>query len=261
MGMAMRDHDRSARAQASRRGPRSTRVRAPENARSCVGCGVRAERPKGSFEMVRFALLPRAAAATEGEVAVTEVAAAAIEGEVAVTEVAAAVTDVAVTFTPAALTPVLDLAGKSFGRGAWVHPTRRCLEEAARRGFARAAKREVSASFDGLATALEDAAGRRVHELIAVGVRSRKVAFGTTAVAEANSRLTLVAVDAAALRESEVAKALASGLALAFGSKRSLGEACGRDVVGMVAIIDESLAIAVRGAVSLSLAAAMARGT
>jgi len=134
------------------------------------------------------------------------------------------------------------------------------MTDAVTRGFARAAKAEVTASFDELVASLAAAAERRAYELIAVGVRSRKAAFGTTAVGEADSKLTLVALDAAMQREVDVAKALASGKALAFGTKCSLGEACGREVVGMVAITDESLASAVRDAIALSLAAATARG-
>ncbi len=210
---------------------RPARPRGPEHARSCVGCGVRAERPKGSFELVRFALLPMTSEVPEDS-----------------------------EESRGPLMPVLDLAGRSFGRGAWVHPTRRCLEDASRRGFARAAKAEVSSSYNELVDALQEAAERRAYELVAVGVRSRKVVFGTTQVGEAESWLTLVAVDAAAQREVDVARAVASGLALAFGSKRSLGEACGRELVGMVAIIDESLATAVRDAIALSLAVAAARG-
>jgi predicted RNA-binding protein YlxR (DUF448 family) len=194
----------------------------PEHARSCVGCGARAERPKGSFELVRFAILP---AGEDG-----------------------------------GLRPILDLAGSSFGRGAWVHPTGRCLEDAVRRGFARAAKREVVSSLEEVTAALCEAAEKRVAQLLAVGVRSRKVAVGTTAVAEADSKLTLIALDAAAQKEVDVAKALASGRALAFGTKRSLGEACGRDVVGVVAVTDDALATAVRDAVALSLASATIRG-
>jgi ribosomal protein L7Ae-like RNA K-turn-binding protein len=141
-----------------------------------------------------------------------------------------------------------------------VHPTQRCFEDAVRRGFARSARAEVVATVDHLAAALGDAAGQRAHALVGVAVRARKAAVGTTAVEEADSRLTLVAVDAAAQREVDVVKELAGGKALAFGTKRSLGEACGRDVVGVVAITDASLATAVRDAVALSLAAAAIRG-
>jgi len=203
--------------------------RSPEHARTCVGCGVRAERPKGSFELVRFALLPGAASSADSS-------------------------------STAPLVPYVDLAGSSFGRGAWVHPTRRCLEDAARRGFARSARGEVAASAERLALELSEAAEQRAHALVGVAVRSRKAAVGTTAVEEADSRLTLVAVDAAAQREVDVVKEMASGKALAFGTKRSLGDACGRDVVGVVAITDASLATAVRDAVALSLAAAAIRG-
>lgn len=212
----------------SRRADRAILDRSLAHARTCVGCGVSAERPKGGFELVRFALLPPVSSSDDAE--------------------------------RAPLRPVVDLAGKSFGRGAWVHPTRRCLEDAVRRGFARAARAEIDTSVARLTQALEDAATRRAHELVAVGVRARKVAVGTTAVDEADSKLTIVATDAAAQREVDVAKDLAAGRALAFGTKRSLGDACGRDVVGVVAITDGSLATAVRDAVALSLASAAIRG-
>ncbi|MBM4360463.1 MAG: DUF448 domain-containing protein [Deltaproteobacteria bacterium] len=217
--MATRHPHRGPRGGAQR--PGRTVVR-PEHARSCVGCGVRAERPKGSFELVRFAILP----VDEG----------------------------------GALRPIVDLAGSSFGRGAWVHPTRRCFEDAVRRGFSRAVKREVTASVAELASSLGDAAGARAHQLLAVGVRARKVAVGATAVDESDSKLTVIATDAAAQREVDVAKALASGRAIAFGTKDSLGAACGREVVAVVAVTDDALASAVRDAVALSLASATIRG-
>lgn len=219
MEMTTGQRNRGTSSELGKRGRASAR---PEKARSCVGCGRRAERPKGGFELVRFAILPIGEGGSYG--------------------------------------PVVDLAGSSFGRGAWVHPTRRCVEDAVRRGFARAAKCEVTASFEEVTAAVRDAAEARAFQLLAVGVRSRKVAVGTTAVSEADSKLTVVAVDAARQGESEVAKALATGHAIVFGTKRALGEACGRDVVAVAAVTDDALATAVRDAVALSLASAAIRG-
>ena len=62
--------------------------------RFCVGCGVRVARSR-AHELVRLVLVP----ADDG-----------------------------------AVTVVADLGGGAVGRGAWVHPTRSCLERATERG-------------------------------------------------------------------------------------------------------------------------------
>ncbi len=200
---------------------REPRKERPAHARSCAGCGARAERPSGGFELVRFALLP--------------------DGE--------------------AVRAVVDLGASSFGRGVWVHPTRKCLEQAARRGFSRSARREVRAEADELCRQIAAAADKRAADLVGVGVRSKKAVIGLDA-AKAAGRvvLWLCAADASAKDSSEVAEALARGQALVFGSKESLGAACGRELVGTVAFTDAALAGAVRDAIVLSQAAATIRG-
>ncbi len=197
------------------------------HARTCVGCGVRAERPdtgpKGAFELVRFALLP---AGEDG-----------------------------------AIVPVVDLRASSFGRGAWVHPRKSCLEQAARRGLSRSSKSNVRVDAGELCRQIVEAAAQRAERLIAVGVRSHKAVIGTTAANAAGKVvLWVVANDAAARDSSEIAGALVRGDALMFGSKDSLGAACGRELAGTVAITDVPLASAVRGAIVLSQAAASIRG-
>jgi predicted RNA-binding protein YlxR (DUF448 family) len=184
----------------------------------CVGCGVRAELPKGrGFELVRFALLPLAEGGSS---------------------------------------PVIDLAGSSFGRGVWVHPRSSCLAEAANRGMARAAKTEVCASVDELVAQLANAASERVLQLIGVGLRARKAVIGE----QDRPGLAVVALDAARLAERGTIEALRSGAALSFGTKLSLGRASGRELVATVTITDESLASAVRDAIVLSQTAATMRG-
>jgi len=157
----------------------------------------------------------------------------------------------------------VDLAGHSSGRGAWVHGRTQCLERAAARGLGRSARAPISLQQATLCGAIVTAAERRVAGLLHAARRSGKLAAGTSAVERAleqgQARLLLVAGDAAAAAGTQaVQRALASGFAFVWGTKSSLGaiaRGAGAEV-GVMAIVSEPIAEAVRRTVALGHACA-----
>lgn len=150
-----------------------------------------------------------------------------------------------------------DLRGGAPGRGAWVHARPSCLRQAAQRGFAKSWQAEVKTSAARLANELVGAANRRVAGLLSGAKGAKKVVLGATAVKEelaaGRAALLIVATDARAAAESrEVERAVSSGLAVAWGTKAELGRATGRNDVGIVAVLHEGLARALRQSVELS---------
>ncbi len=151
---------------------------------------------------------------------------------------------------------VFDLAGGSFGRGAWMHPVARCLDLAPR-GLARSFRAPVAVTPAVLRERLADAANRRVEGLLGAAQRSRHLAIGTDAVDASlklgEAVLVLVASDArAAATGDRVREAVARGLARAWGTKARLGAALGRGDTGVVAISERGLARALEQAVFMS---------
>lgn len=175
-----------------------------------------------------------------------------------------------VVLAPAAEGPagvVPDVKGGTFGRGAHVHVDRACLEQACRRGFPRAFKREVRADAAALSSAIATAGERRIQGLLSGGLRSGVVVCGADPVVEAlrggGVRLVIVAADAsAAASRAEVQRAVAEGRALVYGDRRRLAEAVGRrgdeirDGVAVVAVTSEALASEVRRAWSCAMGSA-----
>jgi len=145
------------------------------------------------------------------------------------------------------LEPVVNLAGKRHGRGAWVHPSRACLERACARGLARSAKAPVRADAEGLVNAIRVAAVRRLLAQIAAGCRAGRVSVGGSRAAEAWSKkkaaLIIVARDAAASAQLPfLAAAEECGRLAVWGEKTQLGGAVGRNEVGVLAVCDSALA-------------------
>src|SRR5580700_10446725 len=81
----------------------------------------------------------------------------------------------------------VDARGGGFGRGAYVHARRACLERAVKGGLARSAKARVDRiagpddaepsplRVDSLARAIQAAMDRRIEGLLATAVRSRQL--------------------------------------------------------------------------------------
>jgi hypothetical protein len=152
-----------------------------------------------------------------------------------------------------------DLARRSFGRGAWLHPQPGCFKKAGA-GFSRAFKTPIKISGAELASLLDSAAERRVASLLVVARRCRRLAIGKTAVEKELARercaLLIVAVDARTAASSyEVQAAIAKGRAVGWGSKAVLGGLTGRTEVGVLAVLDDGLASAVKETIGVAQAA------
>jgi len=151
-----------------------------------------------------------------------------------------------------------DLAGGAFGRGAWVHPRSACLANAARSGLARAFRRELRVSPEALVRALHRAAERRAAGLLMAARRARKLEAGSTAVQHAVSdrraELVIVARDArAAAEHAFLSPLIASGRAVAHGTKGELGAYIGRPDTALVAVTDARIARALKTAIEWTM--------
>jgi predicted RNA-binding protein YlxR (DUF448 family) len=151
----------------------------------------------------------------------------------------------------------VDLAGKQFGRGAWLHPRLACVSQAAPRGLARSFKRPITTPARELVLMLRAAAESRATALVAAATRARHVALGSTAVKEAlNSgaaEVVVVATDArAAAATPWIEQTVAEGRALAFGTKEVLGAATGRGEVAVLAILESGIAAALAAAIEIA---------
>lgn len=156
-----------------------------------------------------------------------------------------------------------DLAGRSFGRGAWLHPVPGCMKKA-RAGFARTFKAPVETELPELSELLYSAAERRVLALLSAARRSKNLVVGRTAVdkslAAAPAPLVMVATDAqSAARSTAVERAVAAGRAVAWGSKQLLGGLAGRSEVGVLLVTDDGLANALKATIAMAQTANSAR--
>jgi len=150
-----------------------------------------------------------------------------------------------------------DLAGKSFGRGAWLHASPSCLEKGATRGLSRSFRAKVRATPEALAAAIVDAADRRITGLLVAAFRSKQAVLGADAVTERAASgevdLVVVACDAAAAASLPVVqRAVTEGRAVAWGSKSRIGALAGRAEVAVVGIQSATLAEAIRATVRMS---------
>ncbi len=151
----------------------------------------------------------------------------------------------------------VDLAGKQFGRGAWLHPRLACVTGAAPRGLARSFKQPVAITAHELVRLLRPAADARALALVSSATRARLAALGSTAVKDAlNSgaaELVVVATDARAAASTPwIEQTVAEGQAVAFGTKELLGAATGRGEVAVLAILDGGIATALAAAIEIA---------
>lgn len=146
---------------------------------------------------------------------------------------------------------VPDPQRKLGGRGVSVHPTRACIELAARKGgFARALKRSVSIDAAALCETARVLYVMRAESLLIAAARRKKLAIGTEAVREALRapagslvELLVVAADAEGRREElEAAAARLGRRCQVLGSKSSIGRLFGRDEVGVLGVLDRGIA-------------------
>lgn len=133
-----------------------------------------------------------------------------------------------------------DLANHAFGRGAHVHSSPACLEQAARRGLSRSFRTRVSCDLTTLQAELERAVDRRMEGLLNAALQSGHAVFGRQAVGAALERkqlaLVVLACDASEAPSQALAEAIKQGRAVAWGTKLKLGAALGRSDVAVVGI-------------------------
>lgn len=149
------------------------------------------------------------------------------------------------------------------GRGVSVHPTRKCIELAAKKGgFARALKRGVTIDAGALCESAAMLYMMRAESLLIAASRRRKLAIGTDAVRDALRsaprggeavpagpperspvEALIVAADAEGRREELQAQAERLGRrCTVLGTKMSLGRLFGRDEVGVLGVLDRGIA-------------------
>ena len=134
-----------------------------------------------------------------------------------------------------------DLAGHAFGRGAHVHPTASCLEQAASRGLARSFRTKIMSDANALRGELFRAAERRVEGLLNAAVRSGNAVFGRemaeSAFAKQQLAIVIVACEASDAPMGQwLSRAIADGRAVAWGTRAQLGAPFGRGDVAVVGI-------------------------
>jgi ribosomal protein L7Ae-like RNA K-turn-binding protein len=149
-----------------------------------------------------------------------------------------------------------DLAGGAFGRGAHLHPSPRCLAGAPR-GLAKSFKQSIAVAPSDLAGVIAQAAQRRTHGLLASAARAGRVVVGADLAGEAfdkgKAHLLVVARDAAsAAAVGSVMHAIAKGGAVAWGTKTELGSLVKKTEVGVLGIVSQPIAAAVRSAVTIA---------
>jgi predicted RNA-binding protein YlxR (DUF448 family) len=152
----------------------------------------------------------------------------------------------------------VDLAGRTFGRGAWVHARTDCLSRATRGGAAKSFKAAVSTDAAGLVAAVRAAADRRVEALLTSARGAGRVAPGSDVARaefeQGRAKLLVVAADGrASVRQSFVGAAAARGMAIRWGTKERIGRAVARPDTAVVAISDDGFARAIARAVALSV--------
>lgn len=225
------------------RGMRAPRVRVEGaeptrkgSVRTCAGCGKRAS----ADELVRVVLDETAAEAA----AVVEAAQPGTDA----TQAPNVPQNAPQNGTNAMV--AIDLADSAFGRGAHVHPAVDCVAKACRAGFSRAFKTKVVVTPESVAEQIVVAASRRIAGLLAGARRGKLVVAGADLVCDAlregRAELVVVAVDAAAAAKlPAVDQAIASGKAIAWAKKESLGALFGRDEVAVCAVLHPGVATAI----------------
>jgi hypothetical protein len=171
-----------------------------------------------------------------------------------------------------------DLAGKAFGRGAYVHARPSCLS-AAPRGISRSFRPGRRPGGEGgevasrpspqvdaatLGERLRAASDARIAGLLLAARRLRAVEIGAEATLRAlrmNPRaLAVVAVDAGSIASStEVGAAVGAGRAVAWSTKIELGALLGADSVAICAVCHDSIAAQLVAARATADAAAVLR--
>ena len=153
-------------------------------------------------------------------------------------------------------TIAFDLAGGTFGRGAWVHPRPECLSKSVK-GLAHAFRANFAVTAREMHECLVDTARRRIESLVRSAKRAGHLQYGADAGANAwwtgKVALVMLAHDAEAANDlSWVRAAQDAGRALVGPSKSILGNWCGHELVAVAAITDAGLAKAIARSMALA---------
>lgn len=142
---------------------------------------------------------------------------------------------------------VADLAGKSFGRGAWVHPTPECIARAVRSGLTRSFRRAVTWTVSDINFAIRFAADRKLGSLLLAARRSGQIVAGADATEESWQRgevaVLVLAPDAGRIATAGwVQEAVVAGRAVVWGNKEKLGQLCGKAETAVLGVRGHSFA-------------------
>jgi predicted RNA-binding protein YlxR (DUF448 family) len=146
----------------------------------------------------------------------------------------------------------VDAAGGAFGRGAHVHAFGDCIERACAGGFSRAFKEQVKVDAATLRTMIREAYTRRAVGMLVGARRAGHLVLGADAVSEAKAPLVVLAADAGSVA-SRYERAIATGRAVCFGTKASLGELFGTGETAVFAVCHDGVARALQHVVAFAL--------
>jgi len=146
----------------------------------------------------------------------------------------------------------VDLAGRSFGRGAHVHAQPACVVKACAGGFSKAFRCQVVVDPVQLGREASAAADRRIEGLLLGARRAGLLAFGEEAKsgeAANNTPLFIVARDAgSSVLRGMLRQAVAEGRVLAWRTQEALGSLFSRELVSIVAVRHGSVSREIRRA-------------
>jgi predicted RNA-binding protein YlxR (DUF448 family) len=149
---------------------------------------------------------------------------------------------------------VPDVSRRAGGRGVSVHARRACLDAALKSGaLARGLRRDPGVTAEELATWAAGQYVRRVSALLSSALRAGRAVVGSERVRDAiDARrvcLLIVASDAGEGQQGlRAAQERLGKRCLVLGDRSSLGKLAGRELVAVMALMDERLADEVREA-------------
>lgn len=160
---------------------------------------------------------------------------------------------VRLVFDPASGSILVDAKGKFVGRGAHVHPTPKCVQDACKSGLSKSFRASVKADAQTLSADIATALDRRVEGLVVAARGAGALLVGSDkalAAVRDGVPLALVASDALSIaQKSEVIEAAGEGRALVWRDKAGLGRAADKGEVAIVAVENAGIARAIADAV------------
>jgi ribosomal protein L7Ae-like RNA K-turn-binding protein len=152
---------------------------------------------------------------------------------------------------------VPDLKGRSFGRGAWVHPRPQCLKRL-QQALQKSFKAPVTTTTPQALWLLHSAAETHVNRILGDARRQGLLIYGSDQTGAdwlaGRVQLVLIARDArAAAQLSFVEDATRAGKVQVWATKAELGALFGRAEIGVLGVRDRGLAQRLFGAIAMAL--------